>query len=72
MYIYVTRVIYSAIKRQEFQPFVTTLLGILLSKISQISQPESDKYCDFTWNLNKASEQTIKQTHRCRKPVSGY
>ena len=37
---------------------------------NEISQRVTNIVC-FTWNLNKANEQT-KQAHRYRKPVSGY
>ena len=49
---------YSAIKKNEFLPFVATWMDLEGIMLSEISQTEKDKYCYDTtnaWNLKNTT-----------------
>lgn len=66
---------YSAMKKNEILPFLTTLMDLEGIVLSEISQAKEDKYhmVSFMWNLkNKINQQTKqKHTHRYGKQTLG-
>ncbi len=54
---------YSAIKKNEILPFVTTWMDLEAIMLSEISQTEKDKYHSYVED---------KHTHRNREQIGGY
>ena len=67
---------YSALKKNEILPFVTTWMDLECIMFSEVSHTEKDKYSvtTYLWNLkNKPNELTKqKQTYRYGEQTSGY
>ena len=63
---------YSAIKKNEILPFVTTWIDLEGTVLSKVSQTEKDKYhmisliCGIQ---NKEQNKTEKQAHRYREQI---
>ena len=67
---------YSALKKNEILPFVTTWMDLECIMFSEVSHTEKDKYSvtTYLWNLkNKPNELTKqKQTYRYGEQTSCY
>ena len=66
---------YSAIRKNEILPFASTWLELENIILTEISQTEKDNYyisliSRMYMQMNVYAKQ--KQTHRCRKQISGY
>ena len=69
---------YSAVRKKNILPFVTTWMKPEDIMLSEISQTKKDKYCVISLNVESKKYNKLvnitkkKQTHRYREQTSGY
>ena len=66
---------YSAIRKDEYPPFVTTWMDLEDIMLSEMSDGERQILYDFThmWNLrNKANKQRKKRERQTKKQIHNY